>query len=1350
MTASTVTKHREPATDIDIDIGSWVNAVTFSADNVWTGGDSGARVWQAEEGKQGAIIGASAVQCLAASKDGRWIAAGTYQGEMFVWDAETHEQVFWHRDNSQDINGVDFSPDSTRLVFASDDWSATVWDIATCKQVQTLHHEHWVRAAKYSPQGKRIATATGNSVRVWDSNDGHLLVETRVKVTQCYNTGLLWCNDHLFVISDSKIIQIEASTGSAVSEWPVSDGDMYSCIALPNHGEFIAYSAARTVSFWDTTTHTHLGLIQHSQNIRSIAVSPDDRFLAIGGEDWKIVIESLSRITDAIPLSRLHPTFQEPDIQINDAALYSWKHNQLKNAGALLTAAIPTSRYPTHHLLASRALVRARLQEWDTAIVDATESIKIQPSVIGYIAASVALVSKGEKHNAYRACDIASERFHSTHVTFLLLIKAIIVFMAGEHDDAISRIDDLINTVHFNSICYVVQARVHVPSPWKLAHGEWRLRECDTIVGACASPNTIPYESSSLGGLSGWKFDDLDFTIHQRRCEALHAAGRIKEAGESLLSMLNTIDERIYGTEPVVTWVSDFSQRCLSTPDSTGDATFHSPSPTPLLREWAKLKLTGGSWNDALVGALSFTVPRFTIYRALCDHLETLDQLTVAMECFHQMNSELTEQTNLHAEQEWVLHFRQRVSTKFECRGDNAMNVRKYDTAISEYSSALSLDPAASFGLFIKRSKAYVALSLWEEASNDADKVTTFYASSPWGYKRKHAALHGAGRYEDAIRVFETMLSKISHSPDPAIRDRHREYVNPKQTKEAIRAAIKNAIRESPLMLINTDCGRLLDKSGQACSFESQPIFRELISSMTTHIDHARIEREVAEYFRYATFSHKWKENEPLFEKVIRVVVYELEESLTHNKLQMFCKIVREAGFHWAWSDTCCINKADHFELQEALVSMFKWYRGSAATIVLLCGVRSPSKRGELVRSIWNTRAWTFQEYHASKVVRFYTEDWKPYLNLDISNHKESPEIIAEMEEATGVSAQALLALRPGLQDIREKLRLAATRQTTRVEDAAYSLLGIFSMSLPVVYGEGDKALGRFLSQLLTSSGDTSILSWTGQSGSFNSCLPADIAVFNHLPTMHIPPTLERAEMERITASLRNASLNWTSIMRLHSLLLQLPVASFAGQRMKLPCLTFKLGPLSAYRSTSGRVFRAQTDALGIVEIRTEEDLLRFGSLYLVHPWIDFLLGQQPVGSVAETIPEENADAALIDELPSLPGAFGVPSVAPQTTGGWITSLWWPFGEPCTTISRDAASLRPTLSVSRTEMQKQALQVIGRLGQPFGALLLTPLRGHVAAYRRVATKTLIAVQIEEITPMILNKLVDSVCTVDVL
>ena len=111
------------------------------------------------------------------------------------------------------------------------------------------------------------------------------------------------------------------------------------------------------------------------------------------------------------------------------------------NAEVLLTAAIPKSRNKRHHVLASRALVRARLRQWDAAIGDAeqvipgllshmliltltyTKSVKIQPSVIGLIAKSVALVGNGKKHEAYRACDIAFQHSHSNYVNFILLIK---------------------------------------------------------------------------------------------------------------------------------------------------------------------------------------------------------------------------------------------------------------------------------------------------------------------------------------------------------------------------------------------------------------------------------------------------------------------------------------------------------------------------------------------------------------------------------------------------------------------------------------------------------------------------------------------------------------------------------------------------------------------------------------------------------------------------------------------------------------------------------------------------------------------------------------------------------------
>ena len=285
---------------IEINGGNDICAVKFAANGEYIvgGGRDEVRVWRVEDGKQMATMASRDVRSLVVSKDGRWIAAGG-MGEVIMWDANTFEKVFSHGEGCV-VYGVDFSPDSTRLVTASGKSIATVWDVATRKKVHILDHEHWAIAAKYSPQGDRIATATEKSVRVWDSNNGRILVVVPVKVTAGCNKGLLWSNNHLFVVSDCTIKELGPSTSSTVSEWPVHNAGYLSCIALPKHGEFIAYSTKDTVTFWNTSTHTQLGLIQHTQPIGSIALSPDDRSLAIGGKGGKITVRSLCPITVSI------------------------------------------------------------------------------------------------------------------------------------------------------------------------------------------------------------------------------------------------------------------------------------------------------------------------------------------------------------------------------------------------------------------------------------------------------------------------------------------------------------------------------------------------------------------------------------------------------------------------------------------------------------------------------------------------------------------------------------------------------------------------------------------------------------------------------------------------------------------------------------------------------------------------------------------------------------------------------------------------------------------------------------------------------------------------------------------
>ncbi|KAN0101163.1 hypothetical protein V8E55_001147, partial [Tylopilus felleus] len=549
-----------------------------------------------------------------------------------------------------------------------------------------------------------------------------------------------------------------------------------------------------------------------------------------------------------------------------------------------------------------------------------------------------------------------------------------------------------------------------------------------------------------------------------------------------------------------------------------------------------------------------------------------------------------------------------------------------------------------------------------------------------------------------------------------------------------IRRIVQRTIRHSPRVLVDTTTGRLQTKDEQEAAFMSLPIVSALVSSMTTRIDRRRIKLEVKQFFQYVMFSHKWEQNEPLFQQMLHMAVYDLGRSPTHEKLKKFCKKVQEAGYRWAWCDTCCINKEDNFVLQEALVAMFEWYRSAAMVFVFLRGVRSSGKLGDLVISLWNTRAWTLQEYVAAKVIRFYTEDWVLYLDLDIPNHKESPEIIQEMERATGVSAHQLASLRPGLNSIREKLCLASSRQTTLVEDAAYSLLGIFSVSgISAIYGEGEKALGRLLAHILAVSGDISILAWTGQSGGHNSCLPARITVFTRSATSHLPQPIEDGEMETKITELRSSALDLDLAMKLYDRLNDLPAPWFAASRMKLPCIAFKLPPLSHYRARSGRGFRVDTPTFGMVEIKTKLDPTRSKSLYLVHPWIDVLLDREEtqIGVFEEDEGAEDEEAPLPDTDDEDDSDAEGEGDSDADGEGEDDSDEEAESEGSPPFREHNAPSPFSVDMAPMDRETRALRLIARLRQPFGALLLsvTSKRRRAVVYKRVAPDSLITVQL---------------------
>ncbi|KIO09062.1 hypothetical protein M404DRAFT_132264 [Pisolithus tinctorius Marx 270] len=313
-----------------------------------------------------------------------------------------------------------------------------------------------------------------------------------------------------------------------------------------------------------------------------------------------------------------------------------------------------------------------------------------------------------------------------------------------------------------------------------------------------------------------------------------------------------------------------------------------------------------------------------------------------------------------------------------------------------------------------------------------------------------------------------------------------------------------------PTRLLHTHTGVLCSRHAQLTRFMNSQQYKQLVSLCTKCDPDQRMElvhAAILKYFQYITLSHRWGEDEPSLRDIEGHLIYDMSAKEGFKKLQAFCLVACERGFLWAWSDTCCIDKDSNAELQEAIGSMFAWYRQSSLTIVYLSDVPDTGSFGS---SEWFRRGWTLQELLASQSILFYTQPWSLYKNLTSSNHKTDIAVLEELERATGIESRFLTHFAPGTDDARSRLQWASLRRTTRPEDIAYSLFGIFNLHLPVLYGESaENALGRLLAEIISQSGDISVLDWVGEASRFHSCFPALINSFQTLPLLRPQPGAE-------------------------------------------------------------------------------------------------------------------------------------------------------------------------------------------------------------------------------------------------
>ncbi|KAK3988769.1 vegetative incompatibility protein HET-E-1 [Cladorrhinum sp. PSN332] len=222
----------------------------------------------------------------------------------------------------------------------------------------------------------------------------------------------------------------------------------------------------------------------------------------------------------------------------------------------------------------------------------------------------------------------------------------------------------------------------------------------------------------------------------------------------------------------------------------------------------------------------------------------------------------------------------------------------------------------------------------------------------------------------------------------------------------------------------------------------------------------------------YAILSHTWGDDEVSYKDHLE------GHDLTNagfEKIRGCAKLAEAEGFCYIWIDTCCIDKSSSAELSEAINSMFQWYQAAAICYAYLVDVDSAEdpagEESSFSRSRWFRRGWTLQELLAPAELVFVGSDWR-----EIGTKRS---LCGTVSQITGIGTKSLEERRWSEYSVAQKMSWAVGRQTTRPEDQAYCLMGLFDVNMPMLYGEGHKAFARLQQEILKQSDDQSLFAWS-------------------------------------------------------------------------------------------------------------------------------------------------------------------------------------------------------------------------------------------------------------------------------
>lgn len=254
---------------------------------------------------------------------------------------------------------------------------------------------------------------------------------------------------------------------------------------------------------------------------------------------------------------------------------------------------------------------------------------------------------------------------------------------------------------------------------------------------------------------------------------------------------------------------------------------------------------------------------------------------------------------------------------------------------------------------------------------------------------------------------------------------------------------------------------------------------------------------------KYAILSHTWGEDEATFAQwCSRLARLRKGRRSGFTKIHATCRQARRDGLSYVWIDTVCIDKTSSAELSEAINSMFDWYERAEICYVYLADIPSEPPAGvdllELMGSSrWFSRGWTLQELIAPENVVFYSQSWR-----SLGTKKALARFISDVTGIDQICIRNRAEKPLRKYSIAQRMSWAADRATTRPEDMAYCLLGLFGINIPLLYGEGRRAFIRLQEEIIRTSDDHSVLAFD-TALSHNSLLADHPDIFRGMGNLH-------------------------------------------------------------------------------------------------------------------------------------------------------------------------------------------------------------------------------------------------------